>query len=117
AMKLVAMKDPALYRQIHGFALENFTKATAYYHVTTDLSKIPALETLSDAELPALFENSDARQLIHITYGLILTARNVDGSLRFKDRLYDLWNTYEEDYAALLDAHIGRHLEMLCGGR
>ena len=117
AMKLVAMKDPALYRQIHGFALENFTKATAYYHVTTDLSKIPALETLSDAELPALFENNDARQLIHITYGLILTERNDDGSLRFKDRLYDLWNTYEEDYAALLDAHIGRHLEMLCGRR
>lgn len=113
AMKLVAMRDPALYREVHAFALDAFAEARTYYHVTTDLSKIPALDTLSDAELPALFKQNDARQLIHITYGLILTAKGPSGADRFYTRLYRLWRTYAEDYAQLLDAHIGHHLELL----
>ena len=113
AMRLVAMKDPALYREIHAFALDSFDAARKYYHVTTELDKIPALDTLADDQLPSLFEMNDARQLIHITYGLILTAKNEDGSDRFRGRLFSLWNTYEEEYAQLLDHHIGRHLEQL----
>ena len=41
AMKLVAMKDPQLYREVHAYALTAFKAATAYYHVTTQLSRIP----------------------------------------------------------------------------
>ncbi len=116
AMLLVAKKDPALYREVHTFALEHFCEATAYYHVTTDLSKIPALESLRDEELPSLFSMSDARQLIHITYGLILSAKRDDGGSLFKDRLYALWNEHAEGYEELLASHIGRHLELLYSG-
>ena len=84
-----------------------------YYHVTTDLSKIPALDTLRDDELPELFTQNDARQLIHITYGLILSERNADGSFRFRDRLYRLWRDHDALYAEKLDEHLTRHLELL----
>ncbi len=107
AMRVVAEKDPALYREVHAYALTAFFEATTYYHVTTNLANIPALSTLSDAQLPALFENNDARQLIHITYGLIL------GHGDFKERLYGLWRTHAEAYAAALEKHIGRHLQAL----
>lgn len=90
AMKLIAMKDPALYRAVHKFALGSFSEATKYYHVTTDLNKIPNIDTLKDCELPDLFKLNDARQLIHITYGLILNAKNPDGTLLFKDKLLSL---------------------------
>ncbi len=113
AMRLVAMKDPALYREVHAFALEAFEDAKRFYHVSTDLAKIPALDTLSDAELPGLFAQDDPRQLIHITYGHILQAKNPDGSSRFRDRLFALWRREREGYAELLDRHIGRHLETL----
>lgn len=113
AVRLVAMKAPGLYRDIHLFALEKFKDATKYYHVTTNLNNIPNIAALSDAELPKLMDMNDARQLLHITYGLILTTKNEDGRSRFKDDLYALWDRYEEDYAALLDGHIGRHLELL----
>ena len=108
-MKLVAMKDPALYREVHKYALTAFHFATAYYHVTTQLSRIPDIDTLTDAQLPDLFKHNDSRQLIHITYGLILNEKNPDGSFTFKDRLYDLWREYREDYAELLHSHIGHH--------
>ena len=115
AMKLVAMKDPALYREVHKYALTAFKAATAYYHVTTDLNRIPKLDTLTDAQLPDLFKQNDARQLIHITYGLILNEKNGDGSFTFKDRLYDLWREYREDYAELLFNHIGHHAKDILG--
>lgn len=116
AMKLVAMKDPALYREIHQYALDYaFAKATAYYHVTTDLTKIPALSTLSDSQLPDLFKNNDSRQLIHITYGLILEEKNADGSPRFRERLYELWRQNREMYSSLLESHIGHHVSAILG--
>lgn len=113
AMKLVAMKDPSLYREVHRFALGAFSEATKYYHVTTDLSKIPDIDTLDDAQLVGLFSMNDARQLIHITYGLILNAKDSSGASLFRDRLYRLWRTYREDCARLLHEHIGNHLKAI----
>ena len=111
AMKIVAIHNPSLYRKIHQFALTKaFAEARKYYHVTTNLANIPALETLADAELPTLFENNDARQLIHITYGLILT------NPQFRQLLFDTWRINREEYAEAIHKHIGEHLRLLYGG-
>lgn len=115
AMRVVAEAQPALYREIHAFALAHFSEAQKYYKVTTDLSKIPPLDSLSDGALPSLFDQNDCRQLIHITYGLILQAKTTDGAYRFRDRLYACWRENRADYAKALRAHIGRHLALLCG--
>jgi hypothetical protein len=116
AMRVVALTDPALYREIHKYAVAAFDEARKYYHVTTDLTKIPDIDKLKDSELPALFNLNDSRQLIHITYGLILNKKNDDGSYAFKDRLYRLWRNNEEAYSRALFKHIGRHLELLKAG-
>jgi hypothetical protein len=113
AMRIVAVADPALYREVHKYAFSAFSEAAKYYHVTTDLSKIPCVDSLKDGELPGLFANNDARQLIHITYGLILNKKDSSGAYEFKDRLYKLWHDKEELYAEALLAHIGKHLDML----
>ncbi|MBE6688041.1 MAG: hypothetical protein E7588_02045 [Ruminococcaceae bacterium] len=113
AMKVIAQTEPALYREIHAFALANFSEATKYYHVTTDINKIPALDTLTDAELPSLFTMNDARQLIHITYGLILSEKNSDGSFKFRDLLYKAWRVHAAEYKEALYNHISRHLDLL----
>ncbi|MDR1109080.1 MAG: tagaturonate epimerase family protein [Spirochaetaceae bacterium] len=113
AMRVSAISDPALYREVHAYALSVFEEAGKYYHVSADLSKIPALDSLPDEELPGLFHNNDARQLIHITYGHILNKKNPDGSFVFKDRLYKLWKDQEDLYAGALVKHIGKHLDLL----
>jgi len=112
AMRVVAMKAPALYREIHKYALDSFEEARKYYHVTTKINQIPELEKLSDAELPSLFEHNDSRQLIHITYGLILNKKD-GSSFSFKDRLYKFWREHDEEYAEALEKHIGKHLSLL----
>ncbi|MGI5900778.1 MAG: tagaturonate epimerase family protein [Christensenellales bacterium] len=113
AMRVVAMADPALYREVHKFALASFDEATKYYHVTTDLSKIADVDSLTDAQLPEYFSENDARQLIHITYGLILSKKDEEGNYVYRDRLYKLWKKNEKLYSDALYSHIGRHMELL----
>ena len=111
--KVIAMKDPALYREIHRFALENFEKDRASYNLTTDLSRVSNIDELSDEQLVDLFNKPDSRQLIHITYGSILKVKDNKGKYIFKDRIYKILFEYEENHYRELSNHIRRHLELL----
>jgi len=110
---VIASKNPGLYREMHTFALENLPEARKYYHITCDVSKIADLADTPDTNLPAYMDENNARQVLHITYGLILQAKNADGSLKFHDRIYNTLRTHEKDYIAALEKHIGRHLAEL----
>jgi hypothetical protein len=113
AVRVIIAVAPALYREIHTFGLNHFEEATKYYHVTTDLNKIPALNSLTDGELPELMNQNDARQLLHITYGLILQAKDANGRYVYRDRIYNCLNENEEMYYQFLQKHIGKHLKEL----
>jgi hypothetical protein len=113
AVRVMARREPALYRELHAYALEHLAEARQYYHISADLARIPDLADLSDAELPGLMDRDESRQLIHITYGLLLKARTADGTNRFRSRIYQTLARYEDDYMAALEHHIGRHLSTL----
>ena len=107
AMRLVAMQQPELYRNIHKYALTVFEKAKAYYHVTANVAAIADVDTLRDEELPKLFDIADSRQLIHITYGFILSHPI------FRPALDRLWDKEHIWYAALLKDLLTKHMECL----
>jgi tagaturonate epimerase len=113
AMRLIALRAPALFREMHRFALESFKEASKLYHVTTDLGRIPDLTTIRDDDLPALLDQPDPRQLLHITYGFLLNAKDRQGKNLFRDRFYHTLAESEEDYGSLLESHIDRHLMTL----
>ncbi|MBN2289748.1 MAG: tagaturonate epimerase family protein [Candidatus Glassbacteria bacterium] len=113
AVRVIAAHRPELYREMHRFALENFGKDRASYHVTTDLDSIPEVGTLADSDLPALMDKVDSRQLLHITYGSLLSVRDESGEYLFRDRIFRVLYEREEDLYSNLDRHIGRHLETL----
>lgn len=110
AVRVIAIKAPSLYRELHHFALESLGSARKYYHIGADVNKIPDIDNLSDAMLSDLLNKPDSRQVLHITYGLILSAKNADGSSRFKERIDTLLYEYEDVYADNLIKHIGKHL-------
>ena len=113
AVRLVALTNPCLYREIHIFALENLAEAKKYYKVGLDVSKIPDVNSLSDEELPHLMDLDDARQLIHITYGLILQQKKGDGKYQYRDDFYLTLQKHENMYYELLEKHIGKHMSAL----
>ncbi len=110
AIRIVARHAPALYREIHKFALSRFEHDRATYHVTTDLAKIPVVGTLSDNELEPLMDENNARQLIHITYGSVLTHKDDAGNFVFYDRIMDVLDEFEEEHYAALEKHFRRHI-------
>jgi tagaturonate epimerase len=113
ALRVVCRVDPDFFRRICAHASSRFSDATKFYHVTTDLKKIPDAETLPDTELERMLNEEDARQLLHITYGYILTDKDPQGAPLFRDRLYRIWHENEDVYADVLIKHIGHHVEML----
>lgn len=113
AIRVTAEHKPDLYRRMHAFALEHLEEAKKYYHISGNPENIPALDQLEDAALPDLLNKDDSRQLMHITYGLLLQAKDNNGKPLFKDELYAFLYQYEDEYAKALKKHIGRHLSTL----
>jgi hypothetical protein len=113
ALRLIALGNPSLFRKMYSFALSRFNEASNLYHVKADLNRIPNLEELSDEELPALLNQEDSRQLLHITYGYLLNEKDKTGKHLFKDQLTHTLMQYEEDYWSMLETHIENHLSSL----
>jgi len=113
AMHVVALADPALYRRMHEHALARFEAATAFYVVTTDLSKVKPLSEVADDQLSDYLKENNARQLLHITYGYLLQDKDEKGSYLFRDEFFGLLAKEENLYQDLLAKHTGKHLELL----
>lgn len=111
ALHTVAALDPALFREIYAFARQRYPADRATYHVSAELARAPLPESLSDADLPALLDQFDAREILHVTFGSVLTTRKSDGGWLFYDRLLSLLRANPEAYAQNLEAHFLRHLK------
>ncbi|MBN1837812.1 MAG: hypothetical protein JW820_18290 [Spirochaetales bacterium] len=107
AVRVLARRDPGLYRELYARALAGFSAATRYYHISTRLDDVPALGALEDRELPGLLDDPHARQLVHITYGELLRDR------AFRKRFFSALERHVGEYWQGLGAHLGRHLDAL----
>lgn len=110
ALRTVALIDPSLFREIYGFARERYDADRASYHVSATLDRAPTPAGLSDTDLCSLLEQFDAREILHVTFGSVLTSTHGDGRPRFADRLCDALRSHPDAYAANLEAHFIRHL-------
>lgn len=116
ALRVVARHAPDTFRAIVDFAFTRFEADRKTYHVTTDLDAIPAPNDVAEAALEATYLDDDnGRQLLHLTYGSVLTARQ-DGAFRFKDRIFAVLEEHEAEYYEILGAHFDRHLHGVSGG-
>ncbi len=115
ALRVVARKDAALFREMLAFAMETLPQARAYYHISADPARVAPPETVADAALEQYLDQPDARQILHITYGLLLQAQADGGADRFRGRLFALLHRHEAEYREALRAHIGRHADVLMG--
>jgi hypothetical protein len=113
ALRTVAALDAPLFREIYVFARERYETDRASYHVSARLDRAPQPEQVPDAELSSLLGHFDAREILHVTFGSVLTEQSDGGSFRFRHRLMDLLTRNPEAYAQNLEAHFVRHLRPL----
>ena len=122
AIRVVAMQDDALFREVIDFSRQHFERDRATYHVSATLSDTPEtgdvdsrqlqdayLESWSDVPEGAGF-TKPGRQILHCTFGSVLTDEKLG------PRVKGCINDHPDTYAEVLDDHFGRHLLALQAG-
>ncbi len=114
ALRALIQIDSTLFREIFEFSRGCYAEARASYHVSADLSRVPA----TPAEDPQacdeeLRTNEDVRQVLHVAFGDVLTNRCPDGTTRFRKRLLAALESQEETHFRCLEEHFERHFEAL----
>ena len=108
ALRVIASIDQPLFAEIYGFARERYDTDRASYHVSAELAKAPAH---ADGAAPsALLDQFHARQVLHVTFGSVLSAVDADGQPRFARRILAVLERFPDRYAEALEAHFVRHL-------
>jgi tagaturonate epimerase len=101
ALRVVALKNTDLFKEILKLSLERFEVDRHSYHLSCDTSRIP--KVLQDSDLVTLLEQRDARQVLHVTFGSALE--------KFRPDLVQVLTTYSELYYDVLAAHFEKHLQ------
>ncbi len=108
ALRTIAALDAGLFGEIYAFARQRYETDRTSYHVSAQLSRAPLPGRFSDPV--GLLDQFDARQILHVTFGSVLTARTAEGAPHFYGRIMALLKAHADDYARNIESHFTRHL-------
>jgi hypothetical protein len=118
ALRVVVRTDPQLFGEIAAFSHTRFATDRATYHISTteaQAASLPRGGGARDLEWPYLDE-VPGRQLLHVTFGSVLTqGRRPDGR-PFKDAILDTLRRHDALHREVLVMHFDKHLGLLNAG-
>ena len=103
ALRLVALQDPDLFREILEFSSRHYEENRVGFPVSAEAERIPSLEQLSDAQLPQLLDQFDTRQVLHVAFGSVVD--------NYEKRFYEVLSANELIYAEHIERLFKRHLQ------
>jgi hypothetical protein len=120
ALRVVARHDEHLFRRIVDAARRNYERDKATYHVSADIDRLPPADnSVSIAHLETMYLGrwsevpagrgftEPGRQVLHCTFGTILTDRDLGRLIR------QLLLAHADTYTEFLADHFQRHLRAL----
>ena len=111
ALRVVSRVDKRLFAEIVEFCRGRFGMDSQSYHISTTPAQVAALPRYAGSrDDESFFFKVAGRQLLHVTFGSVLT----DSKLKL--RLLDVLNRNAELYTELLDEHFTKHLSLLSKG-
>ena len=112
ALRVAARHERKLFRRIAEFSRDRFERDRATYNVSAKVENVPTPAAISDdARLERLYlDDNDGRQVLHVTFGSVLTDTGLGSSLR------DVLRAHPETHRECLAKHFGKHLKALCKG-
>lgn len=111
ALKVIALKEPDLFREILDYSAGLYEKEKRTYHVSADINTVKESKDYTNEELVGLFDSNDIRQILHVTFGRVLTDTNKKDNYIFKDRILECLIKNEEIHYELLVKHFHKHLK------
>ncbi len=110
ALRVVASVAPELFRSILDYSRSLYNEEKKTYHVSATIENTKPAAEYSDEELPDLLNDNNARQILHVTYGRILTDKDEEGKFLFKDELFNCLLENQDLYDEFLKKHFIKHL-------
>jgi hypothetical protein len=118
ALRVVVRRDPALFGEIAAFCHGRFSTDRASYHISTtdaDVAALPRSGGAKDLEGPYLDEVT-GRQLMHVTFGSVLTQGHRGNGQTFKDAIGEVLRSNDDLHREVLVKHFDKHLSLLNAG-
>jgi hypothetical protein len=100
ALRVIAVMEPNLFKNIWNLALARYPMERATYHVSAEIEKVP-----NKMDLPALLDEFNARQILHVTFGSALAL--------YGNEIKDALNKHADLYTSFLEIHFSKHLNLL----
>jgi len=122
ALRVIAIHEPKVFREICEFARDRYHTDRATYHVHATLENVPAPAGLDDLKLLQTYLQrwedvpigggftEAGRQILHCTFGSVLTDE------RFGRIVRQCLAAHLETYTEVLAMHFAKHLEALQAG-
>jgi hypothetical protein len=111
ALRAIDASDPKLFREILECARANYDNDRQSYHVTADVARMRLTKDYSDADLLGLLSDDNARQILHVTFGTVLSKKDASGAFLFKNRIMDCLQAHEDVHYQYLYEHFKRHID------
>jgi tagaturonate epimerase len=117
ALRVVARTAPALFAEIVEFCRGRFENDRKSYHLSATLAEVNALPRYSGPKDEAVFLDQVAgRQLLHVTFGSVLTQGTDSKGRRFKEGILAQLNQHAELHLEVIERHFAKHLSLLNRG-
>ncbi len=112
SLRTIAIKNPELFKDIYDYAVKRYEEEKKSYHISTMLLSIPDISKFEEDKFENLLGLNRCRQMLHVTFGTILTARK-SGVYAFKNSIYETLFANESLHYKYVKENIDRHLNML----
>lgn len=118
ALRVVARTAPGLFAEIVAYCRGRFDTDRKSYHISTTTPQIEALPAFQGgAEHEDVYLDQVAgRQLLHVTFGSVLTQGMDAKGRRFKDGILEELQQHSSLHLEFLDRHFTKHLSFLNQG-
>ena len=109
ALRTVAECAPNFFREIMAFSLKRFNEDKKTYHISADLDEIQDPGKAPEEELVNYLDDDNARQVLHVAYGSVLSGELPEAK-DFKKRLMTVLEENEARHYQNLKKHFDKHL-------
>lgn len=114
ALRVVVRTDKPFFKDLVGYCCGRFAQDKASYHLSTTQADVDRLANVADDDLERLFLDKDeGRQLMHVTYGSVLTLGTDQSGAPYRDRLMTILDKHAEMHLDFIERHFDKHLSLL----
>jgi hypothetical protein len=117
ALRVVCRADKKFFAEIVEFSKSQFDADRRTYHISTTLEQVKNLPAGDAADRERVYlEEIPGRQLLHVTFGSVLTVGKRSDGQSFRSALLEILEENPDLHSDVLEKHFTKHLSLLNAG-